>query len=56
LLLLIAAALSLTGLLSRHVFGFLIAFSAIFSSLVYYLGEYQRKKRRPAAVDPDATG
>jgi hypothetical protein len=53
-LLLIAAAFSLTGILNRHVFGSLVAFSAIFSSLVYYVGEHRRKKGRPVAVDPDA--
>jgi hypothetical protein len=53
-LLLIVAALSLTGLLGGHVFGFLVAFSAIFSSLVYYVGEYQKKKQRPGSPDQDA--
>jgi hypothetical protein len=53
-LLLIVAALSLIGLLSAHVFGFLLAFSAIFSSLSYFVGEYQKEKQRPAAPGPDA--
>jgi hypothetical protein len=52
--LLALAALTLSGLLPGHYLGLALALTAISNALVYYLGEYQRKKRRPVAVDPDA--
>jgi hypothetical protein len=53
-LLLAVAALTLSGLLPGHYLGLAVTLTAMSNALVYYFGEYQRKKRRPVAVDSDA--